>query len=235
MTTFGFYDLIEAFGQGGCPVCRLLKRDVAKQLDSILYEFVLDQKIQRHFRDSKGLCSEHGHLLTQQGNALGIASLYFAVLYDLDESLGSTAAGEGGGRSRLRSYRGRGGAALANALEPTRPCMTCQMRDESEARYLTILAEGIHDPRLIAAYDGSDGLCLPHFRGLLRALPNAETVTRVTRIQAGIWTRLKEELEEFMRKSDFHNKDERIGAEGDSWRRAVERISGEGGAFSSRG
>ena len=53
-------------------------------------------------------------------------------------------------------------------------------------------------------------------------------------IQTDIWTRLRAELNEFMRKSDFHNVGEVMGAEGSSWRRAVARLGGEHGVFGLR-
>ena len=69
---FGYYDLIEAFSQSGCAVCRLVKRDVQRNLNAILYEFVTDGEIYNRFRASRGLCAEHGQMLMGFGNALGI-------------------------------------------------------------------------------------------------------------------------------------------------------------------
>jgi hypothetical protein len=53
-------------------------------------------------------------------------------------------------------------------------------------------------------------------------------------LQREIWQRLQAELHEFMRKSDYHNMDEKMGAEGDSWQRAIARVGGEKGVFGLR-
>jgi hypothetical protein len=45
-------------------------------------------------------------------------------------------------------------------------------------------------------------------------------------IQESVWRRLYDELGEFIRKKDFQHKGETFGSERDSWRRALEAISG---------
>ncbi|MDX2162050.1 MAG: DUF6062 family protein [bacterium] len=236
MTTFGFHDLIEACAEPGCPVCRLLRRDVRRQIDTLLYEFVLDQGAQRRFRAGRGLCGAHGELLAEGRNALGTAALQFAVISDVLDALDS-AVRERVPLHSARFFKGSGGDALATALDADLPCMVCAQRDQDERRYAEIIAGGLGDARLLAAYRESDGLCLPHFRAVLQAVrglsshsgdarSQAERVRAVVAIQRAIWERLKDELAEFMRKSDFHNAAETMGAEADSWRRAIALLSG---------
>lgn len=220
ITTYGYFDLLEAMREPGCPVCRLLKRDIERHLGAILYEFVLDHSVSGRFRESRGLCSEHGYLLTERGNALGIATLYHAVIYDL---LADTE------RTPIRAPRLFGGdRANASQLEPKAPCSVCVYRDETAARLLALIPVHIHENEFRQTYSASSGLCLPHVTELVKAA--APTVAQqFMALQRPIWERLKAELETFMRRSDFQYAHETIGAEGDSWRRATALISGERG------
>ncbi len=220
ITTYGYFDLLEALREPGCAVCRLLKRDIERHLGAILYEFVLDHGVSGRFREARGLCSEHGYLLTERGNALGIATLYHAVLYDL---LADTE------RMPARAPRLFGGdRANAAPLEPKAPCSVCVYRDETAARLLALIPVHIHENEFRETYSTSSGLCLPHVTELVKASTPAVAQQFMT-LQRPIWERLKAELETFMRRSDFQYAHETIGTEGDSWRRATALISGERG------
>jgi hypothetical protein len=77
-------------------------------------------------------------------------------------------------------------------------------------------------------------LCLPHFRLALRAAPGAAHVEALLMMQTAIWGNLKGELDEFARKYDFNHADEDMGAEGDSWRRALGFVAGAARVFGLR-
>lgn len=221
MLPFGYYDLIETFPNRGCAICSLLQRDVDRLLDSILYEHVTSPAMHRAFRASRGLCREHGWRLTTFGNVLSIAVLYEATLDEILSVMDQTPPN--GKRTLTRFLQPQPQQSeLAEALAPTQPCVACKAERESEAQYISVLGEYINDDRIQAAFRESDGLCLAHFRQALRHTPHAE---QLVSIQRDIWGRLQAELREFKRKYDQHV-DEKIGAEGDSWLRAVAAISG---------
>ncbi len=221
ITTYGYFDLLEALHEPGCAVCRLLKRDIERHLGAILYEFVLDHSVSGRFREARGLCSEHGYLLTERGNALGIATLYHAVIYDLLADTERMPA-------RVPRLFGNDRGAAAAALAPKVPCSVCVYRDETAARLLALIPVHIHEEEFRTTYSASSGLCLPHVTELVKAAPPA-VAQQFIALQRPIWERLKAELETFMRRSDFQYAHETIGAEGDSWRRATTLISGERG------
>lgn len=217
-------------GQHGCAICRLLERDTQRLLDSIAYEFVTDPQMQGKFRASRGLCSTHGKVLLEQGNALGVAVLYRAVLHEVLDLMDG-AEQDGGRRGLTRRLRGQGrGDALAQALEAERKCIACEGRAESEARFVQVFCDAAGDKALRAAFAKSDGVCREHLRLLLRGLDGAEgNLTWLVTTQRGIWQRLFGDLEEFIRKNDYRFRLEPMGAEGDSWRRVVLWLSGGGG------
>lgn len=199
-------------------------------LDSIAYEFVTDPTMHGKFRASRGLCSAHGKVLLEQGNALGVAVLYKAVLHEV-LGLMDGAELDGGRRGLVRRLRGQGrGDALAQALEPERKCIACEGRAESEARFVQVFCEAAGDAELRAAFAKSDGVCLEHLRLLLHGLDGVENDLKwLVTTQRGIWERLFGDLEEFIRKNDYRFRHEPMGAEGDSWRRVVLWLSGGGG------
>lgn len=234
-TTFGFFDLVESFSKPGCAVCNLLLADVHRLLDSILYEYVTDPQIQAHFRASRGLCEAHGWQFVKLGNALGVAMLYDAALDDVLRVLTqSSPIGQDLPGLFQFLFPQNPNAALSSALEPTKPCIACQMQDESEVRYVRVLSEQLDDERLLNVYRTSDGLCLRHFSHTLRQTQHPERSKLLMAAQVEIWGRLKAQLEEFIRKSDFRYAGEAMGAEGTSWQRAVARLGGEQGVFGLR-
>ncbi|MGQ9909092.1 MAG: DUF6062 family protein [Candidatus Flexifilum sp.] len=237
---FGFYDLIDQFAQPGCAICQLLLTDVARLLDSILYEYATDPEMQADFRASLGLCAEHGwqmiQLSAERGGALNIAKLYERPLEDV-LTLVKRSASATGAQAKLmqRLFLSAPHAALIDTLEPTRPCVACKLLDASEAGLIAALSDHVDDPRLHSAYADSEGLCLPHFRMLLKHTQNADRQRRLLGIQEAIWGRLNDDLAGFIRKSNFQHADEPLtDAESTSWQRVVARLGGERGVFGPR-
>ena len=111
-------------------------------------------------------------------------------------------------------------------LSPQSPCPVCAGLQISQDYYLTALLNYLAGPdELASLYRASEGLCLSHFRLALSRVSNPETFERLVEAQRTVWQRLQADLREFIRKNDFDVKEE-FGPEGDSWRRAIEAISG---------
>jgi len=235
LTPLAYFDLVETLPKPGCAICNLLLRDVDHFLDLLLYERVNEPYSHRSVRTSRGLCSEHGRqLITHKGGATGIAVLYQAAVDEVLKIMAQTPvqATTPSGFARFLNGNGdAGGVALADQLEPTEPCMACKLLIDSEDRYTHIFSENMGDDRLLDAYRASDGLCLPHFRQVLRRINNPNHLQPAIAIQTAIWERLKADLKEFIDKNDHRRMHEKMGAEGDSWQRAIRRMAGEKGVF----
>jgi len=119
------------------------------------------------------------------------------------------------------------GQAVADMLAPDQPCIACETQSASDDRYADMLGEYIQDVKLQTAYRQSDGLCLTHIRNALTHAKTGDNAKLLLTIQADIWHKLRTELAEFRRKYDFQHVEETIGAEGDSWKRAVLLVGGE--------
>ncbi len=180
------------------------------------------------------MCNEHSWQLTQyKGGALGVAILYRAVV---DEAMKITAqapteASPSGGLARLFGSSNAPGEGLAKRLEPTGECLACEALIRSEKSYVETLSTSIQDAKLRDTYRSSAGLCLPHFRQVLSRTDQAPLFIT---IQTEIWTRLKVELTEFIDKMDHQRAHEKMGAEGDSWQRAIGQMAGAKGVFGLR-
>lgn len=213
-----YYDLIETFPNPGCAVCTLMKRDGDRLLDSLLYERVMEPDSHRAFRTARGLCNEHAwQLMSYKGGSLGIATLYNATV---DEVL-----------KTLRNVPQKG-APLADKLEPTSTCMACKLLADSERDYLHVFQRYISDPRVWAAFESSpEGFCLPHFRLALRQSYPPDLLRKIVETQKVNWERLRANLLEFIDKNRHERMHEEMGAEKDSWQRAIAAMAGANGMF----
>lgn len=226
-TPLNYYDLLETFPTPGCTICNLCERDVNRFLDSHLYEYVNAPPTHIAMRASRFLCSQHAPLLVDYGaSVLGVSILEASVIGEL---LKIAAQPSGSGAfARLR------GNTLADRLEPETPCMACEKLEHAQSSHTQTLAGYITDERIQAGFREADGLCLPHFQMTLRAAPNTASHELLVNIQMEHWQKLKTELETFANKYDINHADEAMGEEGDSWRRAIELLSGRAGLFNLR-
>ncbi len=238
-TPLRYFDLLEAFPLPGCALCRLLLRGVEQFVDSLLYEYTNSDEMRAAFADSKGVCSEHGHLLryNKQGNVLAIAKLYQFVLDDVLDALAAPL-----GKAELPSWLDRlfGGAprlnnaTLVERLEPKSTCVVCDVMMSYENDFIEIIRRYAGEARFQEAFRASDGMCLPHFRQIVRALTSPEDARTFIGIQKAIWEELRNDLILFIEKQNYEHIGEAMGREGDSWVRAIARMAGEKGVFGVR-
>jgi hypothetical protein len=101
--------------------------------------------------------------------------------------------------------------------------MCCTYLDDAEARYLRVMADGLSETKFSVGYQQSDGLCLPHTRGVLRLLNTPALVELVMKHQRAVWEKLKAELALYIVRYGQRAEgiDEAMGEEATSWQRAV--------------
>jgi hypothetical protein len=210
---------------------------VDRCIDGMVYGFMDTEEMRAAFSQARGLCSEHGWQLKQNkfGNVLGIAKLYAATLGEVLSIIDSTPVQTAPPQSRLErllSSERRGSAgSLADQLEPTARCMVCERIDEREADYAAMFNQFIAETRFRQAFEESDGLCLPHLRGVLRHMTDPARSEMLITIQTRMWRALKAQVEIFAEKQNYERLDELTETEGDSWVRAIARMGGERSLF----
>ena len=208
------YELRAACGKPGCPVCALVQRAGAKYIEGTFNESMLDPGIRAKLVESLGFCYEHTwqSIDLKLSEALGHAILYQDLV-----------------RKTLRTISEKGkasGEQLAAALEAEKSCPACGIEEETLERVTDSLAAALKKDDFVEEFQRSGGLCVPHLKRLLPHL-DEKRQKLVLAHQCKRMESLKNELAEFIRKSDYRFRDEVIGAEGDSYKRAADLVKGK--------
>ena len=229
-----YFECLEALQRGGCPICALGRRAVARYLDTLIYECVNDPGARRRIRAAQGFCRLHGWQLRRHGGALGIAIIYRDIVRDLVQALG---AADYQAPPRLRAVMesldrkrpASGTEELVRALAPTKECPACQAQHQTERMYVDVLLDNLDDPEMQKALGEGFGLCLPHLRLALERARD-EKAFHLLRGSAEIaFARLLHDLDEMIRRHDYRFADEGLAEVGDAWVRAIAQIAGEEG------
>ncbi len=218
-----YHEILESLQAGGCAICRLARRASDSYLHALIYEGVTDVKLREALRAARGLCYRHAwRLAATRGAVLGTAIVYRDVINTLTKALEAQPAV--GSRFRLPGL-GQGG--LTQALAPAASCPACTLEDDAQDRAARILVKHLDDAAIGAAYLAAGGLCLPHFQVAL-AHAGPAGVKTLADCQAQAWRRLRDELDELIRKHDYRFRHELVtDAEAIAWQRAVAAVAGE--------
>jgi hypothetical protein len=234
--TMSFYDLRDALALPGCAICHLKAGATDHYLESLLWENVNDPGMRRSIRQARGFCTQHAWELVRYGGAsLGVAIIMRDVLQSVLEAMEDARFQELPVLSLRRTQEvlnpkqpAAATAELVARLAPQRRCPACVQAETMEDIYLNTLVENLlGEDGLLAAYQASDGLCLPHFRQTLTRVRNEVVFDTLVKAQRVIWERLVGHLSEVIRKSDYRFRDEPRGEESGAWLRVVTAIAGE--------
>lgn len=234
-----YYDLLDACAKGGCPICALALQAVARYLDATIYERVNDPQTRDAVVRARGYCNDHTWQLTEMRAGFGVALMYRDVLRHVAEELersgaegldifGETADGAG---LLGRFFAARSSAEMPerSVADPHLACPACHERDRYELIVLGTLLDHLSEQRMAGALRAAGGLCLVHLARVPAATRDNAAVNRLLAIQRECMGELHRELSEFIRKHDYRFRDEGMGAEGNSWLRAIAMAAGQRG------
>ncbi len=143
-----FFELQKACEKPGCPLCTIVRERAFRYIDNTLFEHVADRGFRALFRAAGGFCSFHSRGLVSFRDGLAVAILSRDILED-----------------RITSFEKK---------LPWRPkgrCPVCIEREKIEQEYLDFLSSSggnsIEEQELREFFTSSDGLCAPHYAGLL--------------------------------------------------------------------
>lgn len=196
-----YFDLVEAMGEKGCPICLLTQRASKQYLTAILNEGVNDPPLRSKLRNSLGFCNAHAWMLRDIGDSLATAILY----KDFVDELAST---------------------MERGLEELEECPACVSAAEAEKDYLTVFCKHLHEEEFIGRYDSSWGLCYPHLSGALKMTKGKRGRAVILGREADKLGKLSHQLAEYIRKKDYRYAHESHGDERNSWVQAVEKVTG---------
>ncbi|HXG14622.1 MAG TPA: DUF6062 family protein, partial [Calidithermus sp.] len=231
-----YFDLLEAFRQPGCPVCRCVAAASRRYLDTLGHERVTDPETRRRLRASWGLCNWHTWILAElPGSPFAAAVIHEDLLRAASRRV--AALGARAVRTRRGPSRWLGRLIAGHPWPVVRlyhrrpPCPACLEAARVEAGAVEAMAAFVGEIQFQRAYEDSDGLCVPHaVHALERAAgrPEAETLARLT---VRRWEALRRTLERFVAKHDHRNTEPFSDDEAGAWRRALAAIAGEPGLF----
>ena len=220
-----YFNLLDALKENGCAICTLVKKSVHKSLDDFLYEQVNDPGVRKEIKESFGFCNRHAWQLQKFGDGFGLSIIYQYLSRLLIDKMDKKVDPKTLIKGLLQDKEIRNFQKIQNT------CMVCKEEKEVERRYIEVFIDNFEDAELQFAFKNSFGLCLPHLLTLLKLCKDAKISVEVLKIEDVKIKSIIEELKEFERKHDYRFSKEKIGKEGDSWIRAIEKLTGKESVF----
>lgn len=221
------YEVRAALEGPGCAICQLSQRTLQRYLSALANEGVTDRQQRDRIRASYGFCAAHGRMVRSGRDALGSAIIHRDMVNNLSKALAAEVPKSASAGLRIRRVLRPGEPDDSRPLPTSLGCVACEQVRESEQRYASALIAAMAEEQTCALFERSVGLCVPHLRLALRCAPDSATHTALRVRQGVIWQRLLDELDEFIRKQDHRFRHEPSGGEADSWRRAIDLVSGQ--------
>ena len=208
------YEFRLACHKPGCPICTLVQRAGARYIEGIFSESLLDPDARKKLVESTGFCYQHSWLSInlKLSDALGHAILYKDLV--------------GNAINTIEENGKNGGLQLSNSLDTEIPCPACLIEETTTVRIIDSVKLALGDRGFVDEYKQSNGLCIPHLRRILQSI-DWKKKEIVLDHQRTCMESLKGELADFIRKSDYRFREEAIGKEGDSYKRAADMIKGK--------
>lgn len=233
--TQGTYDLLDAFKEDGCPICRIGLHSVAHYIESINYDSVGDQGIRAQLRKSLGYCNLHAYQWLRAAFVLGTANIYRDVVRVIRDDLQTHPFHQRALGDRVLSLFGdHDDDGADNLIIPSASCPICEVLAETEERLVKTLIHGLADAGFRDAYNASPGLCIPHVRLALPAATTQMAYETVKTHALRTEETLIAQLSEIIHKHDYRYMHEPSGEEKGAAARAVAHVAGAKGLSTHR-
>lgn len=209
-----YYELLDKLdAKLGCPICVSVRNAMDSYLNGYLEEGVTDEQNWGALKAAEGWCGRHARQLERKADGLAVALFYGHLVEEAEAALHDTG-------SKLAKVR-----ALLGA-EKKAPCPGCLREHEAESGQAHLLAQAAGELEAQAKMTGGLELCVPHARLTLRYAEGA-AASWLRQDQGAKLKALRAELELFVRKTSQDGRTrEPLGAEKDSWQRALRRWYG---------
>ncbi|MCL2179507.1 MAG: DUF6062 family protein [Treponema sp.] len=181
-----FFQLEKACKEKGCPLCTIIIDRAHRYIDNLLFEHITNRGFRALYRAAGGFCSFHSKNLVSYRDGLAVAILARDILED-----------------RIKGFERR---------QPWRPkgrCPVCVQRDMIEQEYLDFISNAggnsVEEQELRSFFISSDGLCAPHYSGMLFTPKGAKRNVPVwlKNFQEHKFNELKKRLDQFIELSAY--------------------------------
>ena len=210
-------DLLKVFKQEGCPVCKLVKQTIDRYFDSMLYEFVNDPGVRDSIRKSLGYCKEHTAQILKVAENNFYAFGLSIIVEDLTNEV-------------LKRYENIYEAANKRKKveqSDNSQCPACLHQRDFEQIYISELSRWIADETFLNEFKKSGGLCIKHLIDISRIIKNKRDLKRLFEFHITQLKELQEDLNNFIKKHDYRNKEIITVEEATAFKKALRKITGE--------
>jgi len=143
-----FFEMQKACEKPGCPLCGIVSDRAHRYIDNTLFEHITNRGFRALFRAAGGFCSFHSRGLVSFRDGLAVAILSKDILED-----------------RIKCFEKKA------PWRPKGKCPVCVEKEKIENEYLDFLNNSNgntpEEQELRIFFTNSDGLCAPHYAGLL--------------------------------------------------------------------
>lgn len=226
--TFSTFDLLDAFADEGCPICRLSLRSVTRFIDSMNYDSVNDPGFRAQLNAARGFCNPHAYQWLHTAFVLGTAEIYREVLHVITADVRRATFESRGIGPRLSAFLGGSGAPAHRSpiSAPTVSCPACAHLQDTGTLLTRALVDGLQDADFRNRYASSRGLCLPHLGPALSAAESRDVFQFLQDFAVDQEETMLNQLGEIVRKHDYRYRDEVAGDERGAAERAVAHVHG---------
>lgn len=231
--------LMDAFcADDECPFCFLERKAEQHAVSFILGSAYMEDDI-REKTDAQGFCRRHFKMMYDYGNRLGNALILSTHLKKLNQELGEELknfAPEKSGFLKRRKHRDeKGSSTLFSWLQSKKQsCYVCDHFQSIYHRYLDTFFDLYRkNEEFRELFQKSRGFCLPHFYDLMEAAEDKLSDNQKQTFYPELFAmmqdnmkRLQREVEWFVQKNDYRNKDKDWGSSADSIQRAMQKCAG---------
>jgi len=182
-----FFELQKASEKPGCPLCRIISDRANRYIDNTLFEHITNRGFRALYRAAGGFCSFHSRHLVSFRDGLAVAILSRDILED-----------------RIDAFQRK------SFWRPKGKCPVCVEKEKIENEYLDFLCNSggnsIEESELREFFTASDGLCAPHYAGLLflpSTIRKRSVPPWIKNFQEQKFKRLKTRLDQFIELSAY--------------------------------
>jgi small GTP-binding protein len=169
-----------------CQICADVDTATWDFLAQYQYKLSIDRDTQAEFAQHSGFCCFHTWEYQELASPSGTCAGFATLLDRLAASLREVAA----------SPHNDHLPTLEDILPTHGTCLVCKLRDQTEARALTELADRL-DRNVTATLEELSALCLPHLAALTKAVGQPGVVRALTNHHASTFERVAEDMRRF--------------------------------------
>ncbi|MGC9095003.1 MAG: DUF6062 family protein [Candidatus Bathyarchaeia archaeon] len=208
-----------------CFLCALEDEIERKYIDAYLSELVMDAKSREKLIESGGFCNHHFHRMLaiairpESSDGHGIALIAQSIIEKTVQDL-----------QKQKKHS-------KEAFHQKTECPACthlvNMMKIYTKKIVELLAS--RDEEFLSLFKDSKGLCIPHFKTLLKTLEDAtpnknqDVINTIIEVEEKDFSRLKSELSEYVRRQSYEFSDEDRRAVEDALWRSIQKIVGRRG------